>query len=269
MCTDVGSTILQASEVALPFTLTNNSPFEVSYCVELANQGEVNASGLQPFDCVPTEALVAAGRCPSLLPSLPPSLPPSPLLPPSLLSSFPPSLASYLSRECQRTRQNRPPSRPPPIHTPCPRACGRACTHTNTHTFKYTQIHAFKDTHTFTYTHTHSHAHTHTHTFTRTHTNTLCVRCLPLLRELPPPCKHIAVHSHKSPHTHATHTYTPTHPYTLTHTGESKELALTLSADTSSLFYAASLRIVVPNQKEKMEWHVRGRCWPQAMFVSH
>ena len=50
------------SEVQVPFTLTNNSPFDVSYCVELASVGEANASGMQPFDCVPMEALVGAGQ---------------------------------------------------------------------------------------------------------------------------------------------------------------------------------------------------------------
>ena len=35
---------------------------QVAYCVELANKGEVNMSGLNPFDCVPTEASVAAGE---------------------------------------------------------------------------------------------------------------------------------------------------------------------------------------------------------------
>jgi len=100
---------MDRSEVEVPFSLTNNSPFEVSYCVELASAGEANASGMQPFDCVPMEALVGVG--------------------------------------------------------------------------------------------------------------------------------------------------------------ESRDLKLTLSADTVSLYYAANLRIVVPNQKEKMEWRVQGRCWPQAMFV--
>ena len=100
---------VRRSEVQVPFALTNNSPFDVSYCVELASVGEANASGMQPFDCVPMEALVGAGQ--------------------------------------------------------------------------------------------------------------------------------------------------------------TRDLKLTLSADTVSLYYAANLRIVVPNQKEKMEWRVQGRCWAQAMFV--
>ena len=49
--------------------------------------------------------------------------------------------------------------------------------------------------------------------------------------------------------------------------GETKNVKMALSADTVSLYYAANLRIIVPNQKEKMEWRVQGRCWPQAMFI--
>jgi hypothetical protein len=53
----------------------------------------------------------------------------------------------------------------------------------------------------------------------------------------------------------------------LVEAGGSKELKLTLSADVASLDFATVMRIVVPNQKEKMEWRVRGRCWQQALFV--
>ena len=105
---DIGD-VLKDTSIELPFSLTNNSPFEVSYCVHLNNVGEVNATGIQAFDCVPMEALVQAG--------------------------------------------------------------------------------------------------------------------------------------------------------------ESKQLVMSLTADTVSLGYEAGLRIVVPNQKEKMEWRVKGRCWAQAMFA--
>jgi len=49
------------AQVEVPFTLTNNSPFQVAYSVELNNVGEANTSAIQPFDCVPSEALVPAG----------------------------------------------------------------------------------------------------------------------------------------------------------------------------------------------------------------
>jgi len=42
---------------------------------------------------------------------------------------------------------------------------------------------------------------------------------------------------------------------------------LTFAPDVESLSYAAILKIIVPNQKEKMEWRVVGRCWRQAIFL--
>jgi len=42
---------------------------------------------------------------------------------------------------------------------------------------------------------------------------------------------------------------------------------LTFAPDIESLYFAAVLKIVVPNQKERMEWRVVGRCWRQALFL--
>ncbi len=43
---DIGD-VLQGGSIELPFTLSNNSPFEVSYSVDLTNAGELNRSGVQ------------------------------------------------------------------------------------------------------------------------------------------------------------------------------------------------------------------------------
>eukprot|EP00960_Hanusia_phi_P025058 736938-Hanusia_phi.AAC.1 len=52
--------VLVGSDQELPFTLKNNSPFEVSFCVLLRSVGEANSSGVQPFDCIPSEASIPA-----------------------------------------------------------------------------------------------------------------------------------------------------------------------------------------------------------------
>ena len=49
--------------------------------------------------------------------------------------------------------------------------------------------------------------------------------------------------------------------------GEEQEVTLTFAADTESLQYAAMVRIIVPNQKEKLEYRVVGRCWAQGAFL--
>jgi len=49
--------------------------------------------------------------------------------------------------------------------------------------------------------------------------------------------------------------------------GEEQEVALTFAGDTESLQYQAMVKVVVPNQKEKLEYRVVGRCWAQAAFL--
>lgn len=56
---DLGD-VLVGGEAQAPFTLQNNSPFEVTYTIDLRSIGEANASSLLPFDCTPPEAPVPA-----------------------------------------------------------------------------------------------------------------------------------------------------------------------------------------------------------------
>lgn len=49
--------------------------------------------------------------------------------------------------------------------------------------------------------------------------------------------------------------------------GGEEEVTMTFTADTESLQYAAIVRIIVPNQKEKLEYRVVGRCWAQGAFL--